>query len=308
MPLILVMTVFTLVNNFSDSIKLSGFCSVIKSIIKWAIGICFTVFLGIIAIQGLLGSTFDGISIKTAKYTIDKLVPIVGGMVSDSAVVLISCTLLIKNAVGVAGIIIIAGIVITPVFGILANYFVFKVAGAVLEPIAGKNISKFAAGSADVLLMLAEAEVEAGSLTNALALVNQVRARAAVKAQGPGTSTANIAVPINDPSITWAIYKVEPYPAFPTQAYAREAVRTERKIELALEGHRFFDFKRWGILETALNSYVNGVGGGAEKNRRSYLTTAAPVTAKYQNFPIPTVQVQLSTVGSEVRVPQNTGW
>lgn len=161
---------------------------------------------------------------------------------------------------------------------------------------------------ADVLLMLAEAEVEAGSLTNALALVNQVRARAAAKAQGPGTSTANIAVPINDPSITWAIYKVEPYPAFPTQAYAREAVRTERKIELALEGHRFFDFKRWGILQPALNAYVNGVGGGAEKNRRSYLVTAAPVQAKHENFPIPTVQVQLSTVGSEVRVPQNPGW
>lgn len=161
---------------------------------------------------------------------------------------------------------------------------------------------------ADVLLMLAEAEVEAGSLTNALALVNQVRARAAAKAQGPGTSTANIAVPINDPSITWAIYKVEPYPAFPTQAYAREAVRTERKIELALEGHRFFDFKRWGILQSALNAYVNGVGGGAEKNRRSYLLTAAPVQAKHEQFPIPITQVQLSTVGTEVRVPQNPGW
>jgi hypothetical protein len=161
---------------------------------------------------------------------------------------------------------------------------------------------------ADVLLMLAEAEVEAGSLTNALTLVNQVRARAAQKAQGPGTGTADIAIPIDDARIKWAIYKVSPYPAFPSQAYAREAVRTERKIELALEGHRFFDLKRWGILETTLNSYVNGVGGGAEKNRRGYLLTAAPVQARHQNFPIPTVQVQLSKVGDEVRVPQNTGW
>ena len=161
---------------------------------------------------------------------------------------------------------------------------------------------------ADVLLMLAEAEVEAGSLTNALALVNQVRARAAQKAQGPGTSAADMAVAINSPSITWAKYKVDPYPSFPSQAYAREAVRTERKIELALEGHRFFDLKRWGILETALNAYVNGVGGGAEKNRRSYLTAAAPLTARHQNFPIPTLQVQLSSVDGQPRVPQNTGW
>ncbi len=154
LPLIIVLTVFTLVNNFSTNIKLNGFCSLIKTIIKWAIGVSFTIFLGIIAIQGLLGSTFDGISVKTAKYTIDKLVPIIGGMFSNSVDVLIACTLLIKNAVGIAGIIIIAAIVITPVFSILAHYFLFKLCGAVLEPIAGKSIGKFASGSADVLLML----------------------------------------------------------------------------------------------------------------------------------------------------------
>lgn len=154
LPLIIVLTVFTLVNNFSTNIKLNGFCSLIKTIIKWAIGISFTIFLGIIAIQGLLGSTFDGISVKTAKYTIDKLVPVIGGMFSNSVDVLIACTLLIKNAIGIAGIIIIAAMVITPVFGILAHYFLFKLCGAVLEPIAGKTIGKFASGSADVLIML----------------------------------------------------------------------------------------------------------------------------------------------------------
>jgi len=86
---------------------------------------------------------------------------------------------------------------------------------------------------ADLLLLLAEAEVEAGSLTNALALVNRVRTRAGVKAQGPATNAINMAVAIDDPSIYWAKYKVGLYPAFPSQAYARDAVRAERKIELA---------------------------------------------------------------------------
>ena len=161
---------------------------------------------------------------------------------------------------------------------------------------------------ADVLLMLAEAEVEAGVFANALPLVNQVRNRAGVKAQGPGTGAADMAVALSDPGITWAIYKVSPYASFPSQAYAREAVRAERKIELALEGHRFFDLKRWNILETTLNAYINGVGGGAEKNRRSYYTAAAAVTARHQNFPIPTLQVSLSSVDGQPRVPQNTGW
>ncbi len=161
LPLIIVLTVFTIINHFSTSIKLSGFCALIKSVIKWGIGIGFTIFLGIITIQGLLGSTFDGLSIKTAKYTIDKFVPIIGGMFSDSVDVLISCSLLIKNAVGIAGIIIIVGVVITPVFSILAHYFLFKLAGAVLEPAAGSQMGKFAQDAADVLLLLFAAVVAA---------------------------------------------------------------------------------------------------------------------------------------------------
>ena len=161
LPLIIVLTVFTIINHFSTSIKLSGFCALIKSVIKWGIGIGFTNFLGIITIQGLLGSTFDGLSIKTAKYTIDKFVPIIGGMFSDSVDVLISCSLLIKNAVGIAGIIIIVGVVITPVFSILAHYFLFKLAGAILEPVAGSQMGKFAQDAADVLLLLFAAVVAA---------------------------------------------------------------------------------------------------------------------------------------------------
>ena len=164
LPLIIVLMVFTIVSNFSTSIKLSGFCALIKSIIKWAIGICFTVFLGIVAIQGLLGSTFDGVTLKTAKYTIDKMIPIIGGMFSDTVDVLIACTLLIKNAVGIAGIFIIAGIIIAPVFAILAHVFLLRITSAVLEPVAGGTMGKFAADAADVLLLLFAAVLAAAAM------------------------------------------------------------------------------------------------------------------------------------------------
>ena len=121
--------------------------------------------------------------------------------------------------------------------------------------------------------------------------------RAAAKAQGP--LAGPIAVPINDPSITWAKYVISPYPAFADQASARLAVRTERRLELAMEGQRFWDLKRWGVMQTYIAGYLNGVGGGNEKARRTYLTSAELPTAKHDNFPIPTVQVQLSTVDGE---------
>lgn len=161
---------------------------------------------------------------------------------------------------------------------------------------------------ADMLLMLAEAEAEAGSPENARAIVNQIRARAAQKVQGPGTDRATIAVPLGDPSVTWATYKVGQYLTPWDQATARTAVRYERRLELAMEGQRFFDLRRWGIADQVLNAYLNGVGGGAEKTRRVQLASAETFVAKHYLYPIPDLQIQLSTVNGTSMLTQNPGW
>ncbi|MDH3569818.1 MAG: RagB/SusD family nutrient uptake outer membrane protein [Gemmatimonadota bacterium] len=157
---------------------------------------------------------------------------------------------------------------------------------------------------ADLLLLLAEANVEAGSLEEARAIVNEIRARAGMAAQGPGTSSSNIAVPINDPSTTWADYQIGLYPGpWTDQAAARTAVRYERRLELAMEGHRFFDLRRWGIAEQVLNAYLS-----VEGVRRAFLTAATPFAARYSLFPIPPIQIELSRVEGEDRLQQNPGW
>ena len=161
---------------------------------------------------------------------------------------------------------------------------------------------------ADLLLLLAEALVETNDLAGATAIVNQIRARAAVTAQGPGTDRATIAVPITSPSITWAVYRVSPYPVFASQAFGRNAVRTERRLELAMEGQRLFDLRRWQIADATLNGYINGIGGGAEKTRRLYKASAEPFTAKHALYPIPQIQISLSRVGGQDRLTQNPGW
>jgi hypothetical protein len=162
---------------------------------------------------------------------------------------------------------------------------------------------------ADALLLEAEARVETGDLATATTLVNLVRLRAGQTAQGPGTSRATIAVPIHDASITWAVYNVSPYPAtFASVAVARDAVRAERRLELAMEGQRLFDLRRWGNAATEINGYLTGVGGGREDTRRLYLANAEPFTARHQLYPIPNIQIELSKVGTENRLTQNTGW
>jgi len=179
---------------------------------------------------------------------------------------------------------------------------------------------------ADMLLLLAEAEVEAGSVETARTIVNEIRTRAGVRAEGCGlpadgekaaalvalypgcAGDKRIAVPINDPSIKWATYRVGLYPSFPSQAYARDAVRNERRLELALEGQRFFDLRRWGIADVVLNSFINGVGGGAEKSRRLQLADAETFGARHRWYPFPAIQIELSRVAGEDRLKQNPGW
>ena len=158
---------------------------------------------------------------------------------------------------------------------------------------------------ADLLLLLAEAEVEAGSLENARTIVNEVRTRAGVRAQGPGTDRATIAVPLTDPSITWARYRVGLYPttAFANQTLAREAVRAERRLELAMEGQRFFDLRRWGVAPTVLNAYLT-----VERTRRQQLAAAETFVERHRFFPIPEIQRRLSQSGGTTPLTQNPGW
>ncbi len=101
---------------------------------------------------------------------------------------------------------------------------------------------------ADVLLMAAEAEVEAGTLEQAMIYVNRVRARAAksefwIKNED-GSDAAN--------------YIIAEYPAaqFATKESATQAIRFERKLELSGEGHRFFDLVRWGVAAEEINEYL----------------------------------------------------
>jgi hypothetical protein len=134
---------------------------------------------------------------------------------------------------------------------------------------------------ADVLLMAAEAEIEAGSLTKARELTNLVRARAANKAhwvkKADGTPAAN--------------YEIALYPesAFASKASANEVVRMERKLELSGEGHRFFDLVRWGIAEPVLNAYL--------RNEAKILVTkfgGAKFTAgNDEYYPIPQREIDL---------------
>ena len=129
---------------------------------------------------------------------------------------------------------------------------------------------------ADVYLMAAECAVEKGDLGRALILVNAVRARAAK------------ITPRDINGTPAAAYKVSQYTSFPNDTYARNAVRFERRLELALEGHRFFDLVRWGVAKQTLESYFSFEGG--------YFNYLKGITIETRDdyFPLPQDQIDRS--------------
>ena len=134
------------------------------------------------------------------------------------------------------------------------------------------NIMRFA----DVLLMAAEAAVEKTSpdLPTALDYVNRVRNRAKNMTYVQDTESDAAA----------ANYVIEPYPSFADQAFARKAVRFERRLELGMEGHRLFDLRRWGVAEQVINTYIQNE---AEDISQSNYGRFGTYTSKHDLFPIP---------------------
>ena len=161
----------------------------------------------------------------------------------------------------------------------------------------------------DVLLMAAECEIEAGGdLSLARTYINQVRTRAGKYVQGPGTSEADISNTLTGGAgiVNGTKYKVGTYTtAFANQAEARQALRWERRLELAMEGYRFFDLRRWKDINTLVDFLA------VEKTRRVQLFGAAQVpTADKQlkYYPIPSVEIDLSKINGVAQLTQNPGY
>ena len=142
---------------------------------------------------------------------------------------------------------------------------------------------------ADLLLMAAEAEIEVGTLAKAFEYVNMIRMRAQTgeKLQADGMDAAN--------------YVVEPYAMmFPDKDFATKAVRFERRIELGMEGHRFFDLARWGVSKEVLDAYYVNEG----RTIPNFGSKVTPFDEAHVVFPIPTAAIDLS----EGNLTQNPGY
>ncbi len=153
-PIIFFSAIMAIVNNITNSFQLTRFSGLLKELCIAILGFLLSVFLGIMIVQGTAAAVVDGVSVRTAKFATKNFVPIVGGIFADAIDTVISCSLLLKNAIGVVGVIIVFIMCAFPVLKILSVIFIYKLAAALIQPIGDEKIVNSLNGLANSLIML----------------------------------------------------------------------------------------------------------------------------------------------------------
>ncbi|MCR4442224.1 MAG: stage III sporulation protein AE [Peptococcaceae bacterium] len=134
-PLIYLTAMISIVNSISDRFKVTRIASLIRQLAKAGIGLVLTLFIGVVTVQGAAGAVIDGVTLRTAKFMTGAFVPVAGSMFADALDAVMGGSLLLKNAVGLTGVLVLGAIALFPVIKILAIAVIYRLAAALLQPL-----------------------------------------------------------------------------------------------------------------------------------------------------------------------------
>lgn len=153
-PFILIANVLGIVSKVSTRVQVDKLSKFFNSSVVWVLGIVLTIFVGVLSVEGSLSSTVDGITAKTAKAAVTNFIPVVGKILGDAVDTVIGCSNVLKNAVGIVGVIVIVCICIGPIIKLAVLMALYYLAGAICQPIADEKIVKLLDQMGDTFKML----------------------------------------------------------------------------------------------------------------------------------------------------------
>ena len=142
LPIVLVSTILGIVSQMSSKIQIDKIAKFFNSGIVWTLGIVLTIFVGMLSLEGTLSSGVDGLTAKTTKAAVSNFIPVVGKVLGDSIDTVMGCASILKNAVGIVGVIVIIGICIVPIIKLATLTIMYHLAAALCQPIADTRIIK----------------------------------------------------------------------------------------------------------------------------------------------------------------------
>lgn len=141
-PLIFLSAILGLVNQFSPHFKVGRLGAFFKDLSVWGIGLCMTIFMGIITVQGAAGTVADAVSLRTAKYMTGALIPVVGKMLADSVETVAGASLILKNGIYLGGTLVLLVMTAFPLIKLAAMAIVFKLSAALIQPLGENNLGE----------------------------------------------------------------------------------------------------------------------------------------------------------------------
>ena len=142
-PVAMLIIAFSIASNLTKELKISKFTAFFKSINKWIIGVCVSIFGIFFTVQGITSATYDGVARRAAKYAIGNGVPIVGGFLSGGFDLAVAGSVLIKNALGSMGIALLLFVLFEPMLLLIAVNVLLRLTSAITQPFGDSRISNF---------------------------------------------------------------------------------------------------------------------------------------------------------------------
>ena len=139
-PIVLVSTALGIISKISDQAQVGRLSKFLNSSMVWILGTVLTLFVSFTSLQGGLTSSIDGVTAKAAKTAISSVVPVVGSILGDAVNTIMGCSNIIKNAVGVVGIIVIIAICIKPILQLAILSITYYLGSALCEPVADEKV------------------------------------------------------------------------------------------------------------------------------------------------------------------------
>ncbi|MBO4384175.1 MAG: stage III sporulation protein AE [Clostridia bacterium] len=164
MPIVILCGILSAVSVITEGERLDNAVSFLRKAIKWILGLVSTVYFGVVAVNGLTSAARDGVMIRTSKYALDKMVPVVGGMIGGTVDSVMGCALLIKNGIGTCAILLLVFLIVRPMIVLAAGSFIFRVSAAVCGAVSDKRVVKLYKGCAETATNLFACVAVSGSM------------------------------------------------------------------------------------------------------------------------------------------------
>ncbi|MFR8234088.1 MAG: stage III sporulation protein AE [Clostridia bacterium] len=139
-PGVLIFAGLVVISKISNNFQIGKLSKFFQSSIIWFLGIVLTIFVGVVSLEGTLSSSVDGITAKTTKAVVSTAIPVVGKILGDAVDTVLGCGIILKNAVGLIGVIVVIAICIAPILKLAILTITYKLLAGICEPIADKNI------------------------------------------------------------------------------------------------------------------------------------------------------------------------